>query len=305
MSQVWVFGSINMDVVAFAPRHPKVGETVMGSELHLLPGGKGANQAVAARRAGADTLLVGRLGEDAFAAELRTFLSNEDINLDHTAPVGGVSTGTALIAVADADNTIVVVPGANARLAPEVVQATHIQAGDVVLAQFETPQDVTLAAFEKARALGATTILNPAPAAVPDAGLLAASDIVVLNETELAVLAQQGDAAAFAEPAEALRVAREIRQADDQVIVVTLGAAGAVAVTPDGNIEIAGREVTAVDTTGAGDCFVGNLAAALSRGSDLSAALAEANLAASICVQSVGAGVSMPTESMLRAAQAG
>ena len=299
MSRVWVFGSINMDVVAFAPRHPRVGETVMGTESHLLPGGKGANQAVAARRAGAPTHLVGRLGEDPFAEALRNFLSSEDVDLEHTVALPGVSTGTALIVVAASDNTIVVVPGANSRLDATAVDDTPISAHDVVVAQFETPQVVTARAFETARRVGATTILNPAPFMPLDPGLLALVDILILNETELALLADIDDASTLAVPEVALKTAETLRATPDQVVIVTLGASGAVAIGPDGAERIAGHAVDALDTTGAGDCFVGNMAAALQRGSDMHTALEVANNAASLCVQVVGAAVSMPTSSML------
>jgi ribokinase len=295
MSVVWVFGSINMDVVALAHRHPRVGETVMGTELHLLPGGKGANQAVAARRAGASTRLVGRLGDDAFARELRSFLVSEDLDLEYTADLPDTSTGTAVITVADADNTIVVVPGANAQLDDDAALTVPIEAGDIVLAQFETPQLVTLGAFRVARQVRATTILNPAPFLPFTGGLADLVDILVLNETELALLADVDDAATIADPDAAIAIAKRVRAEPDQTIIVTLGARGAVAVAPDAELRVPGHAVTAIDTTGAGDCFVGNLAAALARGESLAAALDVANLAASHCVQVVGAGVSMPT----------
>src|SRR4051812_48801846 len=118
MTQVYVIGSINMDVVAVAARHPRVGGTIMGGEVRLLPGGKGANQAVAAKRAGAATALVGRLGDDPFAGELRDFLEAEQIDLSLTSTVDGTSSGTAVIAVAASDNTIIVIAGANAQLGP-------------------------------------------------------------------------------------------------------------------------------------------------------------------------------------------
>ena len=303
MGKVWVFGSINMDVVAFTPRHPLVGETVMGTELHLLPGGKGANQAVAASRAGATTGLVGRLGADAFARELRAFLEAEAVGLSLTRIVEGVSTGTAIIAVADSDNTIVVVPGANGELPPGAAGEAAISRGDVVVAQFETPQDTTIAAFEVAREAGAITVLNPAPADRPKDGLLLLTDVLVLNESELAALSGRPPVTTMAAEV-ADSVARDLRVHDDQVIVVTLGAAGAVAVDGALTHRVQGHSVDAVDTTGAGDCFVGNLAASLAVGVDLETALRRANLAASLCVQIIGAGVSMPTRDMVDRAAA-
>jgi ribokinase len=293
MGRVYVFGSINMDIVAFARRRPGVGETVTGDELRLLPGGKGANQAVAARRAGADTALAGRVGDDPFAADLLRFLEAEGVELSLTCSLAGETSGTALIVVAEADNAIVVVPGANARLGLEAVQAAPIAAGDIVVAQFETPQKTTLAAFEKAAGVGATTILNPAPAATVAAGLLETSDIVVLNALEL------GELLGTPLPAAGLvawagRYGDALRMRGDQAIVVTLGAGGVVACSEGDPLHIVGKPVPTIDTTGAGDCFVGNLAAALLRGDTLRDAAGVANAAAALCVQARGAAASMP-----------
>jgi ribokinase len=300
MSRVVVFGSVNMDVVAFAPRHPVIGETIKGSELHLLPGGKGANQAVAAKRAGASTSLAARLGEDAFASELRSFLEQEQIDLDLTTAVPAVNTGTALITVASADNIIVIVPGANARLDHSAVAAATFDAGDIVVAQFETPQSTTLAAFEKAKSAGARTVLNPAPAEDVTDGLLAMTDVLVVNETELAILAGRGelfsDGAVDVDTVGSL--VAELDTTDGQVVIVTLGAAGAV-VFDSTATQIPGRSVSAIDTTGAGDCFVGNLAASLAAGRSMLDSAVRANVAASLCVQVIGAGVSMPTADMV------
>jgi ribokinase len=298
MSRVYVFGSINMDVVAFADRRPRAGETVMGRELHLLPGGKGANQAVAARRAGAETALAGRLGDDLFGTRLLSFLQDEGIDLALTRRLPDTTSGTALIVVADADNSIVVVPGANERLDDEAVHSADMKTGDVVLAQFETPQATTLAAFAKAGGAGATTILNPAPLAELADGLLALCDIVVLNESELAgLIGEQPDGASCVEWA--IEHAGRLRHRREQTIVVTVGAAGVVVCERTTAFHVAGHGVRAVDTTGAGDCFVGNLAAALSRGVTVREAAEFANRAASLCVQVVGAGVSMPSREMV------
>jgi ribokinase len=298
---VYVFGSANIDVVAFVDRRPEIGETVVGSQLHMLPGGKGANQAVAAVRAGAATAFAGRLGDDAFGAQLLEFLGAEGVDLALTRRVTGASSGAALIVVAGADNAIVVVPGANALLDADAARAAPIAAGDIVVAQFETPQAATLAAFARAAAAGATTILNPAPLAPVMAGLLELSDVVVVNETELAGLvgAQPGEADPVAW---ALEQAGALRRRGGQTVLVTLGAAGVVVCDERSRSHVPGRDVRAVDTTGAGDCFVGNLAAALAGGATLDAAAQRANRAASLCVQAIGAAASMPTRAMVDAA---
>jgi ribokinase len=293
MGSVYVIGSINMDVVALAERHPRHGETVRGSDLKFLPGGKGANQAVAARRAGANTYMVGTVGEDAFASELRSFLEEEMLGLEFVGVTHAAPTGTALITVANAENTIVVVPGANDLLSTQNVSALPFESGDVVVAQFEIRQETVLAAFNRARRMGALTVLNPAPAATPLPGLLTVTDVLIVNESELGWLVGDRKITQM-KPDQAVAAARAARGRSDQVVVVTLGANGAVAIVGDDVIRVEGHRVAAVDTTGAGDCFVGNMAAALSRDTEFTAALRQANHAASLCVQALGASGSMP-----------
>jgi ribokinase len=293
MGRIYVVGSINMDVVALAERHPQLGETVRGRNLKFFPGGKGANQAVAACRAGAETYMVGMLGHDTFANELRAFLANEHIDLSFVGSAPDTPSGTALITVAGGENTIVVVPGANDTLTAAQVSVIPYSADSIVVAQFETPQESVRAAFEAARRVGAKTILNPAPAATPVAGLLDATDILIVNESELSMLAN-GTSVAEMSPEEAVSAARAVKRDRDQVVVVTLGANGLVALSGEGVVRIDGHIVDATDTTGAGDCFVGNLAAGLARTSELEEALVIANRAAALSVQTLGAASSMP-----------
>jgi len=294
MGRVFVAGSINMDVVATADRHPQVGETVAGKAVLYFPGGKGANQAVAAAKLGASATLFGRLGVDAFGQELRTFLAAQGIDLALVKDTAEAHTGTALITIANADNTIVVVPGANALVSADDVSAAILAKGDVAVSQFEIPLPAIRAFFQRARAAGATTILNPAPAIKFGRELLDLVDVLVLNETELALLAgtelrDSDDDARFIEAIRLLQTRAE------QTVCVTLGRRGVLAVVNGEASVIAGRAVKAVDTTGAGDCLVGALAAQLARGSAILDALNYANAAASICVQRMGASPSMPT----------
>ena len=289
--RVIVAGSINMDVAVQAARWPRIGETVAGSGVAFHPGGKGANQAVAAVRLGAPTMLIGRVGTDGFGRELTAFLGTAGVDLAQVRAVDGPS-GTALITLVDADNAIVVVPGANARLAPADV-APPLVAGDVLLSQLEIPLESVAAFFAPAAAAGARTILNAAPAQPIPPSLIGLADILVVNETELASLSGQALDAGDP-PARFVAAARVLRARADQAICVTLGRRGAVALIADEALEIAGRPVTAVDTTGAGDCFVGALAAELAAGHTLPDALAFANAAAAVCVQRRGAGPSMP-----------
>jgi ribokinase len=294
MGRVFVAGSINMDVVATADRHPRVGETVAGNAVLYFPGGKGANQAVAAAKLGAPTTLIGRIGKDAFGDELKAFLAAQGVDLSFVQRVAEAHTGTAIITVANADNTIVVIPGANALVDAGDVVAPVLAKSDVAVSQFEIPLPTIGAFFEHARAAGATTILNPAPAVEFDRAVLDLVDVLILNESELSFLTETelrdtDDHARFIEAVGCLQTG------PDQIICVTLGKRGALALIDGEPLIIAGRTVEAVDTTGAGDCFIGAVAAGLSAGNSIRDALAYANVAASICVQRMGAAPSMPT----------
>lgn len=294
MGRVFVAGSVNMDVVATADRHPRIGETVAGRQVLYFPGGKGANQAVAASRLGAGTTLIGRLGKDSFGAELKTFLADQGIDLGYLVESAEAHTGTAIITVAEADNTIVVIPGANGLVGPEDVEVVPLLKGDVAVSQFEIPLPTIAAFFRRARAAGATTLLNPAPAQKMPSELLALVDVLVLNETELGFLTS-AELSDDDEAARIIEVAQKLQASEDQTICVTLGKRGVLALAGREEMAVPGRVVKAVDTTGAGDCFVGALAAQLADGAPLRTALVFANAAASISVQRMGAGPSMPT----------
>jgi len=294
MGCVFVAGSINMDVVATADRHPRIGETVAGKQVLYFPGGKGANQAVAAARLGARTTLVGRLGQDAFGAELKAFLGDQGIDLSYIQQTAAAHTGTAIITVAQADNTIVVIPGSNALVSPDDVGAVPLAKGDVAVSQFEIPLPTIAAFLQRARAAQATTLLNPAPAQKFSQELLALVDVLVLNETELGLLADVA-LSEQDETAKILDAAWRLQAGADQTICVTLGKRGVAALAGREELIVPGRAVRAIDTTGAGDCFVGALAARLAGGAALRDAMTYANAAASISVQRMGAGPSMPT----------
>jgi ribokinase len=293
MGRVFVAGSINMDVVATADRHPKIGETIAGREVLYFPGGKGANQAVAAAKLGAPTTLIGRLGKDAFGRELKTFLAAQGVDLSLVGD-SDAHTGTAIITLANADNTIVVIPGANGLVTSADVSAITLGKGDIAVSQFEIPLIAVTAFFKHARASGATTILNPAPAMAFGADLLDLVDVLILNETELGLLAQteihDGD-----DVARIIEAAKAVQGGSDRIACVTLGKRGALALVDGKPLMIEGRAVKAIDTTGAGDCFVGAVAARLAAKKSISDAFNYANLAASICVQRMGAAPSMPT----------
>jgi len=294
MGRVFVAGSINMDVVATAERHPRIGETVAGIAVHYFPGGKGANQAVAAAKLGAPTTLIGRLGKDAFGHELKAFLAAQAIDLAFLQETNEAHSGTAIITLANADNTIVVVPGANALLSAADVTAPTLAKGDIAVSQFEIPLPAISAFFKRAHAAGATTILNPAPALEFGGEMLDLVDILILNETELGFLTKR-ELRDTDDPARFVEAAQSLRTGKDKTICVTLGKRGVLALIDGRPLIVPARAVKAVDTTGAGDCFVGAVAAQLAGGKSIGDALGYANAAASICVQRMGAAPSMPT----------
>ncbi len=300
MGRVFVAGSINMDVVATAARHPRIGETVAGTALLYFPGGKGANQAVAAAKLGAPTALIGRLGKDAFGDQLKAFLGAQGVDLRFVQATADAHTGTAVITTANADNTIVVIPGANALVSTADVASPVLAKGDIAVSQFEIPLPTIGAFFKRARAAGATTILNPAPAVEFGTELLDIVDILILNETELGLLTktalQDSD-----DPVRFIEAARSLPIGKDGIICVTLGGRGVLALIDGEATIVAGHVVNAIDTTGAGDCFVGAVSAQLAAGQSIADALDYANAAASICVQRMGAAPSMPTAAEVEA----
>jgi ribokinase len=300
MGRVFVAGSINMDVVATADRHPQIGETIAGHAVLYFPGGKGANQAVAAAKLGAPTTLIGRLGNDGFGDQLKAFLAAQGLDLGLVQQTAGAHTGTALITIANADNTIVVIPGANALVSAADVTSPALAKGDIAVSQFEIPLPAIGAFFKRARAAGATTILNPAPALECDRALLDLVDVLILNESELGFFTKTRlrgghDHTRFIE------AVRSLQTSEDKIICVTLGKRGVFAFIGGEPLIVAGRAVKAVDTTGAGDCFVGAVAAQLAAGKSMADALDYANTAASICVQRMGAAPSMPTAAEVEA----
>jgi ribokinase len=306
MGKVVVVGSMNMDILSTMARAPKAGETVIGDTVIFCPGGKGLNQAVAAAGAGADVHFVGRLGQDRMGDEVEAFLKDKGIDTTGIARSATKATANALILVDQtSENWIVVVPAANAETSPEDAAKVAIAKGDIVVSQFEVPRTTVAATFARARAVGALTVLNAAPALddAPDQ-MWADTDILIVNETELSHFART-EVAATAPAAEIAKVARSLSRRKGQVVVATLGVRGAVVVTDDGVSEVPGRKVKAVDTTGAGDCFVGTLAAQLSKGQDLSEAVRVANVSASISVTRVGTGTAMPVWSEIEAALKG
>jgi ribokinase len=303
MAQVTVIGSINYDILSTMERAPKAGETVNGETVQLMPGGKGLNQAVAARQQGVPVSFVGKVGRDMFGDRILSFFAEKGIDATHVGRSADEATGSALILVdATAENRIVVIPAANRQIVPDDADGLTLSPGDILASQFEVPRTTIAALFAKGRAAGARTLLNAAPALddAPDS-LWTDTDILVVNETELGHFAGvdlPGDAAV----ADIAATARRLLRRPDQVIIATLGVRGALAVTAEGETLVPGRKVVAVDTTGAGDCFVGSLSARLAAGDDLATAMRYANVAASIACTRVGTGTAMPTAAEVQAA---
>jgi ribokinase len=291
---VCVIGSLNLDVICRVERLPRPGETVVGLGVERLPGGKGANQAVAAALCGARTRLIGAVGRDEAGRLMLAAMRDAAVDVGAVAELDNHPTGQAFIWVSAAgENSIVVAGGANLALAPHHLSADAIAGCGVFLAQLETPVATIEALFASAAAQAGLRILNAAPAIEEGRQLFALSDVLVINETELGryaasdVVPKRLDDVAAA--------ARGLLARAGRTIIVTLGAAGAVAVDADGLLVVEGRAARVVDTTGAGDCFCGVLAARLAAGEALEAAMIWANAAAARSTERLGATPSMPT----------
>ena len=274
-ASVVVVGSANVDLVATTPRHPLPGETLIGTDFHEYPGGKGLNQAVAAARAGARTAFICALGDDAAGRFLHSIASGEGLDLAGVHIAQTEPTGRALILVDDlGENSIIVVPGSNAACPP----ATNIGPSDVVLAQLEVPISAVADSFIAAREAGAMTILNPAPAAELSAELLSLCDIVIPNEHEI----------------ELLGGVSRLQGAGVRTVIVTRGAAGIDIYHQGTGQRLPSFHVNPVDTTGAGDAFCGSLAASLTAGHGLNDACVRALAGGALATTTHGAVPSLP-----------
>ena len=279
---VRVLGSINMDLVLRVPRFPRPGETIASFGMTRHPGGKGANQAVAAARAGASVTMMGAVGADADGEVMRQTLERERIECSDVRTIAAAATGTAIILVDDTgENQIVVSGGANLLVEPGAPGPAS-----VYLCQLESPLGA-VGAFLEGRSPGSTAILNAAPYRADAVPLFAHADLVVLNETELAAYA--GGRGLDLDEAQIAASARGLLTRDTQRIVVTLGKEGSIIVGRDQTLRTLAERVDVVDTTGAGDCFCGYLAARMAAGAPLAHAVADAHRAAALAVTRAGA----------------
>lgn len=297
---ITVLGSINVDLTLRLPHLPSVGETVLTSAFSEAVGGKGANQALAAARDGARVRFVGATGRDAYGATARRVLLRDGIDcvglVEAAAP-----TGLATIWVdGEGRNKIAVASGANMDLSTVAAEALALAAGDTLVLQMEVPEAVVAAAVARGRRLGARVILNLAPARPIAAGVLQQLDVLIVNEHEAATLAAALALAGTTPGEQAQALAGRL----GITVIATLGEAGAVAFAGTARHAVPALAVEAVDTTGAGDCFAGVLAAALDRGQALPDAMARAAVAASIACTVVGAEPSFPRRQAIDAALA-
>ncbi len=298
--KICVVGSSNVDLVSFAPRLPRLGETVAGSTFLTGFGGKGANQAVMAAKLGGAVTMVTRVGDDSFGRDYLENFQGLAIETRYVLETAGTATGVAPIWVDEAsgNNAIIVVPGANGKLTPADVEQARpaIEAAAVLVCQWEVALDTSLAALQIARAAGVRTIFNPAPAQgeLPDE-LFARSDLFCPNESETEALTGQSVATLD----EAETAAQEFLRRGARNIILTLGERGSLLVNAEQTVHVPTTAVKAVDTTGAGDSFVGSLAYFLGAGQALVAAIERASQVAAISVQRPGAQTSFPARAEL------
>ena len=292
--KVVVVGSFNMDLVIKTERRPQKGETLIGEEFGMFIGGKGANQAIAASRLGADVTMIGRLGADLFGDTFFTEFARENIDTTFVVRDAEVGTGVASPVIdADGDNSIIIVPRANMRLDVEDVEraASKIADADVLLLQLEVPIESSKRAAEIARANGVEIILNPAPACVLPDSFLGLIDIFVPNEVETEFLTK----VTVADDEGARLAAKVLFEKGISTIVLTLGNRGALLLTSQRSQLVPAYNVKVVDTTAAGDAFCGALATALANGDKIENAVAFANATGALAVTVLGAAPSMPT----------
>jgi ribokinase len=290
-----VFGSINADLLFKVEALPRPGETVLCPGYELAAGGKGANQATAAARAGAAVRMIGHVGDDSFGDFARQAVAAAGVDCAHVV-TSSRATGIAVIGVdRAAENQIMVASGANLDTRAEQVTDADLAPGVTLLCQNEVRPKETFALLERAKARGARTMLNLAPAGAAPLQVLSALDVLVVNEVEARVAVGRSEAADVA------TFARDLALAHHLTCVVTLGAKGALAIGPEGGQHVAALPVEPVDTTGAGDAFAGVLAASLDLGHDLGIALTRASVAAGLACTGLGAQTSQPTAAEIEA----
>ncbi len=292
MARILVVGSINMDLVVTTDRIPVVGETVIGKTFKQVAGGKGANQAVAIARLGGQVDMIGAVGQDFFGESLLSGLLAEGIGCEGIQRIAGTASGVAAITVSGGNNSIIVAPGANFSVMPADIAANRalFEQADIVVHQLETRIETVEASLQMARSLGKTTVLNPAPSQKLSSAIIENSDLLVPNETELADLSGM----LVDTDEEVVAAARSIIRQGARELVVTLGSRGAMHVTATTVKKLGTHPVKVVDTTAAGDSFIGGLVVALGEGKSMDDALEFSRAVASLTVSAAGAQTSLP-----------
>ena len=293
MNKICVIGSINMDLVVNVGEMPKKGQTLIGSNFKEVPGGKGANQAVAASRLGANVCMVGKVGSDGFGQNLLNQLKNNNVDTKYIQIEEGAS-GVALITVdKNAENAIVVSPGANFKLAQKDIDncIDAIKESNVVVIQLETPIDTIKYALEKSKELDKFTILNPAPAVKLGDDIIKNVDLLTPNETELEILS----GVSINNEDDILKAAQVMLEKGVKKLIVTLGSKGSLYIDKENKIFKKSYKVDAIDTTAAGDSYTGAIAVSLSQGKNVEDAIDFASKVGALCVTKEGAQTSLPT----------
>lgn len=297
MNKVCILGSMNMDIVLGVTNQPKEGETILAKSFKKVPGGKGANQAVAAKRSGAEVYMIAKIGKDDNGKYLKERLEDDKIDTSFVFEDKEEATGMAIITINNkGDNSIIVVPGSNMKLTKYEIEATYnkLAESDILIAQFETNEDMTINAFKKAKELGKVTILNPAPAKKIDDELLKVTDIIIPNETEAEVLT--GIKVETLEDAK--KAGKVFLEKGVKYSIITLGSKGAAVIGEDFCELVEAYKVNAIDTTAAGDSFIGGLSSKLNCSNltkeNLINSVRFGNKVSSIAVQRPGAQPSIP-----------
>jgi ribokinase len=290
---ITVVGSLNMDLVTYTSRMPVIGETIMGKSFKQIPGGKGANQADTIAKLGAKVRMIGCVGCDDMGSTLLESLKNDGVDISMVKMVADIATGIASITVDSAgNNSIIVVPGANNMISPSDIEKSIdiIKDSSVVVAQLEVPIDTVRYAMKAAKQMGKLTILNPAPATELEDELLADVDILIPNDTELEILS----GIKVKDEADILRAAQVLLGKGVRELIITLGSKGCMHVNKAGSKIYPAYEVTAVDTTAAGDSFIGAIAVAINEGKSLEEAIYFATAVGALTVTKEGAQSSLP-----------
>ncbi len=293
MGKIVVIGSLNMDLVTNTKNMPKMGETIIGDSFRQIPGGKGANQAVAIARLGGNVGMIGKIGDDGFGETLKNALTQDNVDTKYITKENDCSTGVAMITVdGEANNSIIVVPGANFKMTQADIENSLdvIHEAETIVIQLEVPMEVVQYALLKAKEAGKYTILNPAPAQFLEDAVIANVDLLVPNETELEILTGME----IKNDEDVLAAAKKLLEKGVKQLIVTLGEKGSMYLSEQGMYRFKAYRVKAVDTTAAGDSFVGALAVAISNKLEMTQAIDFATKVGALTVTKLGAQSSLP-----------